>query len=307
MKRFIKKHKILTGFVCIVLILALVFGLSQARARKQDLGTADVYTLTRMDLRQIVPATGTVESAASRAVTAAAAYPIKEIYVSAGDYVKKDARLAKLDAYGSVYIKAPVSGTVTAVNASVGAAAAGVLFVIEDLTKLQINVDIPEYDAVTIKVGMSAELTSDAIVGTEWAGQVKSISPTASAIDHTFTVTVEVTGDLGRLTPGMSAKVNIICAEKVNVFAVPYDAVVKNDIGQQVIYVVDPLPEDKQTGSATRYDDANRRAIPVTLGMESDYYLEIISDELREGLYILPDPNNRNASSDSNGRFFPWG
>jgi multidrug efflux pump subunit AcrA (membrane-fusion protein) len=42
---------------------------------------------------------------------------------------------------------------------------------------------------------------------------------------------------------------------------------------------------------------ANRREIVVKTGMESDYFIEIISSELEDGLQILTDPEGRNTSA----------
>ena len=52
------------------------------------------------------------------------------------------------------------------------------------------------------------------------------------------------------------------------------------------------------TGSAPNY---SRREIVVTTGMETDYYIEIFSDELTDGLLILADPEGRNVSATGPG------
>jgi len=41
----------------------------------------------------------------------------------------------------------------------------------------------------------------------------------------------------------------------------------------------------------------DRREIEVKTGMETDYYIEIISDELTEGMLILSDPLGRNVNT----------
>ena len=43
-------------------------------------------------------------------------------------------------------------------------------------------------------------------------------------------------------------------------------------------------------------DGGNRREIIVKTGMETDFYIEIISDELTEGMLIVADPMGRNVS-----------
>ena len=54
-------------------------------------------------------------------------------------------------------IVAPVDGTITSVNATVGNSSSGALFKIEDLSDLIINVSIAEVDVPKIKVGQKAK------------------------------------------------------------------------------------------------------------------------------------------------------
>lgn len=272
-----------------------------------------------------VAAVGTLETAleTAKAAKEAALAPLEASLQSAQSGVDsiKDSltslksQMATLQKQrGDCTIKAPINGIVTTVNAKMGAMpnAAMPLFVVEDLSKLQIKVTVPEYDMLFVQKGQPVEITSDAQNDASWTGVVTAISPVATDIDHNFTVTIAVSSELGRLTSGMSAKVNIVCEKKLNIFAVPYDAVVKNSSGQQVIYVVDLIDgaNTNNTGNlnnANMYDMETRREIVVQTGMESDYYIEIIGDALREGLYVLSDPESHNASSSSGGGMFTFG
>ena len=57
-------------------------------------------------------------------------------------------------------------------------------------------------------------------------------------------------------------------------------------------------------GSGASFDfDADTREIEVTTGMETDYYIEIISDELNEGMLILSDPMGLSVSGGGFGGF----
>jgi Multidrug resistance efflux pump len=210
------------------------------------------------------------------------------------------------------YIKAPIAGTITSIGVKVGGVPSSMspMFLIEDLTKLQVKVQVPEYDVLSIKLGQDVTINSDADSKSSWTGKVTAISPVATDIEHNFTVTIEITSVLGSLTSGMSAKVNIICEKKQDVFAVPYDAVVTNSSGKKVIYAVELIEsgDTKGTGktnNAEMFDTENRREIVVETGMEADYYIEIISSSIHEGMYILSDPENRNAST--GGSLFSFG
>ncbi|MDL2215576.1 efflux RND transporter periplasmic adaptor subunit [Ruminococcaceae bacterium OttesenSCG-928-N02] len=219
-------------------------------------------------------------------------------------------------------ITAPIAGTVTAIGAKVGQSAAGsaagassgALFTVEDTNRLEITATIPEYDAVLLQAGMHVSITSDAISGTTWQGILRKVSPKAVDSNGNFSVLIEVSSPVGDLAIGMSAKVNIVIDSQPAVFAVPYDALTTNEAGQSIIYVLDIQPPSDISGGAVEgasIGNVNQgenalpqgRPVVVTTGMETDYYIEISSSELYEGMLVLADPEGRNVStgSDLNG------
>lgn len=186
-------------------------------------------------------------------------------------------------------ITAPISGTVTAVNVEVGDKASGVLFVIENAEALKINTSIKEYDLMSVQNGMKAIISADAIPNMKYNGKVSFIAPAAKkAADGTtksgsstveFESEVDVTDAKTDLRIGMNAKVNIIVEEKQGVLAVPYDAVITDVDGTSYVYIAE------QNG-----DKYTVKKVVVTIGMETDFLLEIISDELKEGDIVITSP-----------------
>lgn len=186
-------------------------------------------------------------------------------------------------------ITAPISGTVTAVNVEVGDKASGVLFVIENADSLKINTSIKEYDLMSVQNGMKAIISADAIPNEKYNGKVSFIAPAAKkAADGTtksgsstveFESEVDVTDAKTDLRIGMNAKVNIIVEEKQGALAVPYDAVLTDVDGTSYIYVAE------QNG-----DQYTAKKIIVTIGMETDFLLEVNSDELKEGDIVITSP-----------------
>ena len=111
----------------------------------------------------------------------------------------------------------------------------------------------------------------------------------------------------------MTAKLSIVLESVENVLAVPYDAVQQNANGDSVIYVLDGgkgqdegIPdgvepegaqaEETQTGETAGKQKApaadqsvqqNQREIVVTTGLETDYYIEVQSGELTEGMQVI--------------------
>jgi multidrug efflux pump subunit AcrA (membrane-fusion protein) len=175
------------------------------------------------------------------------------------------------------------------------------MFTIENLAELEITSVVPEYDAALLKPGLAVNILTDAIQDAEWSGTIHRISPVAVDENGNFKVTVSVTSPVGDLKSGMSAKLNIICDSREGVFAVPYGALGENGGGDAVIYT---LADAKPPGGAEETSDGTERnagaawtrvEIPVTTGLETDYYIEISGSGLEEGLPVLTDPEGLNT------------
>lgn len=192
-------------------------------------------------------------------------------------------------------ITSPIDGTVTAVNAVEGGSSSGVLFVVEDTDGLQIATTIKEYDVNNVKTGMMTNIQSDGTGDEVYEGKLRSIAPasvaqtsaisgttqTSSSSDVEFDAVVDVTSQNTGLKIGMNARVDIILDQKDNVLAVPYDAVIENAAGEKVVYSA----VQGEKGSMTYQE------IPVITGMETDFYIEVSSKDLKEGMLIVTNPD----------------
>ena len=70
-----------------------------------------------------------------------------------------------------------------------------------------------------------------------------------------------------------------------NVFVVPIDAIGTNDAGESIVFV-------KESGSGS---DAIFKEVVVTTGEENDYYVEISSAELSEGMEVRSSADPKQA------------
>ena len=87
-----------------------------------------------------------------------------------------------------------------------------------------------------------------------------------------------------RIKLGITDKCSIVKKEASDVYAVPYDAVHKEN-GESYILIKDGDSTSKVT---------------VTTGMETDYYIEVQGDDLQEGLQVVIPTDKTDSSSDSN-------
>lgn len=195
-------------------------------------------------------------------------------------------------------ITAPVSGVVTAVYAKVGEPGNGLLFVVEDTQSLKINTKIKEYDVANIREGMSVVIKSDATGDQEISGTVTYIAPAAVKTEAGNTQTggndsnvefeaeVQVNDPNCGLRIGMNTRLTVLLEEKQDVFGVPYDAVVEKADGSTVVYAA---VEQQNSGKNTSYVVTE---IPVTTGLETDFYIEISGGEVTPGMAVISNPQS---------------
>lgn len=188
-------------------------------------------------------------------------------------------------------LTSPVNGTVTVVNATVGATANGVLFTVEDTNDLIINTEIKEYDVGQVTVGKKVTIKTDATGSTEIAGVVSRIAPAATASTQgtnnvTFAAEIRITDHNPALKIGMKARMSIVLSEKSDIYAVPYDSVLhKNDGTTYVLAAV----KDGNVYKA--------KEIPVQTGLENDISIEISGSGISDGIQIISNPDNISAGS----------
>lgn len=212
--------------------------------------------------------------------------------LSADDRVQREELKNLQEQLGKCTVTAPVSGTITAVYATEGASPSGVMFQIENTDALQVDVKIKEYDVNTVKPNMAAIIKADATGDDEYEGYLEKVSPTAvrtpestdgnntaNSKDVEFDATVVVSSKETGLRIGMTARADIVTEQKENVFAVPYDAISTAADGSSVVYTV----KEQEDGTTIA------EAVPVTMGLENDYEVEISGDLLTEGMQIISD------------------
>jgi Multidrug resistance efflux pump len=188
-------------------------------------------------------------------------------------------------------ITAPADGSVTVLNAVVGAAANGILFTVEDTNDLIINTEVKEYDVDQVTVGKKVIIKTDATGDKEIAGVVTRIAPAATASTQgtnnvTFAAEIKVTDHDPGLKIGMKARMNIVISEKSDIYAVPYDAVLHKGDGSA--YVLAAVKD------ASGY---KAKEIPVQTGLENDISIEVSGSGISDGVQIVSNPENISAGS----------
>ena len=206
-------------------------------------------------------------------------------------------------------VRAPLSGTVTAVTPTVGDLVTqnSPLIRIEDLSAMRAEVQIDEVDIGKLSVGNSAEITSDSLIGTTLSGKVVSIAPTITSAGSTrvSTVKVSILGPAGGaelpLRSGASCSVKITTQTKKDVLNIPLTAFVSR-AGEERSFVLAPVDtaagKKQDTGKPQVYRLEEKtiktgistiNSIEVTSGLTAG---EIIANgtlnQLRVGMLVTP-------------------
>ena len=187
-------------------------------------------------------------------------------------------------------VKAASSGVITTVSAKVGDTYNnGVLATIQDEKNYVVTAMVDQYDISDITKDMKALIKTDTTGEEEMNGTVTFVSPVpasmAASSDNSdsssgssgngYEIRITVDNPSERLRIGMTAKVTLIQEEVKNVFAVPDDCISEDEDGNSAIQIL---------------ENGEPRSITVTTGLKTDYYTEISSDELTEGMnVIIPD------------------
>lgn len=195
------------------------------------------------------------------------------------DIAASEARVASIQAtLDMAALKSPFAGTVTELNSMVGdqVNAGTITFRIDNLNQLLVDVNVPEVDINSIKVGQTAILTFDAIPNKEYSAKVSDVARVGDTIGGVvdFKVTLQILNPDAQVLPGMTAAVNITVSQLENILTVPNRAV-RLVNGQQVIYIL-------------------RNGMPVVINIEigasSDTTSQILSGDVKEGDQIILNP-----------------
>lgn len=212
-------------------------------------------------------------------------------------------------------IKARTSGTVTEVNAKAGDTYLGTpIASVEGIETLMLTAEVDEYDIPDVSVGMPVKIKTDATRDAELEGEVSFVALkasgsssssslgalssltggadmsgfTAASSDATYTVHIALKEQNERLRIGMNAKISIITDSVKDAWSVPFESVQTDEDGREYIEVEE---EKKVDGRKT----TTKRKIPVTTGIEGTYYIQIMSDELKEGMDVIVPESQDNS------------
>ncbi len=141
-------------------------------------------------------------------------------------------------------ITAPFSGYITRRFLDAGnlvSSSNATLFNLMDLDTVKVIVNILEKDVPSVKTGMTAVVTADAIPGREFTGPIARMSQAVDLATRTMPIEIDIANRDHTLKPGMFANVSIIIDQKNDVLTLPVEAVLRDADGYYVMSVSNGL------------------------------------------------------------------
>jgi HlyD family secretion protein len=181
-------------------------------------------------------------------------------------------------------VTAPISGTVSAINATVGETpGSNAVTIVGDGEVAEVTLN--EIDAAKVNLGDEATLTFDAINGLSLAGTVVEIDPVGTVSQGVVNYNVQIgfsqpadTSSTMLVKPGMSVTANIVTQLAQNVVAVPNAAITTAGGSSYILEPSTPLSAADLAASANGgIVLSGTKMVPVAVGLTNDTMTEIAS------------------------------
>ena len=173
----------------------------------------------------------------------------------------------------NTFVRAQFSGIISAKNYEDGELYSGQpILVLTQVNTLKALMAIPETYYPMVKAGMKVDIRSEIYPDTVFPATIEIVYPTIDVASHTFNVKVKIPNGDERLRPGMYVHTSLEMG-KSTALLMPYQSV------------------QKLTGANDRYvyinDGGVARRVFVQMGQRFDDKIEVISDEIREGVEVV--------------------
>lgn len=184
-------------------------------------------------------------------------------------------------------IVSPIDGVVLTRNIRPGQAVAAsfqtpVLFTLaEDLTRMELHVDVDEADISQVKEGQQATFTVDAYPDTTFPATITKVyyAPQTVAEVVTYEAILSVDNTSMLLRPGMTATTDIVTKRVENTLLVPNSALRFTPPGEQ--------RKGQEGATVWIMKDKKPTAVNVKTGLTDDQHTQLLSGDLQEGQEVL--------------------
>jgi len=193
------------------------------------------------------------------------------------------------------YLRAPFSGVIATrhVDNFQEVRAKQPIVTLDDVSHLEILVDVPELAMATVKEGGGKAVAEfESAPGKEFPLTLKEYATRADPTTQTYRIVLTMPAPEGiRILPGMTANVHGSepTGEEVEEFVIPAIAVFADEAGKSHVWVVDQQAHTVHRKAVTTGDLTGTESIQIVDGLESGELIVVSGvSRLREGMKIRP-------------------
>lgn len=250
----------------------------------------------------------TAEAAHQRALAALESTKA-DISAAAADLALNETNLSK------ALIRSPITGVVLSRNVEPGQTVASslqapILFTIaEDLTKMEVQVDVDEADVGNVKEGQKATFTVDAYPDRQFIAEIRELRFGSEVVQGVVTYKAVLTADNSELLlrPGMTATAEIVVEKVADAVTVPNAALrfsppagTENEDRRSFLQKILPgMPRLRRPSSPHATSGSDRKVwtlvdgapeeVSVTVGSSDGKRTQIIKGDLAPGQAVIVD------------------
>jgi HlyD family secretion protein len=189
-------------------------------------------------------------------------------------------------------IRSPIDGVVIARAVEAGQTVAAsfqtpVLFTLaQDLSQMQLHLDIDEADVGQVAEGQEASFTVDAYPDRRFAATITTIRYAPRTVQGvvTYEAILTVDNESMLLRPGMTATASIVTARRADVLLVPNGALRFTPPGEEA-----PAAQEDGAKTVWTLHDGEPAATPVTVGLSDGLWTEVAEGDVASGDALLVD------------------
>lgn len=259
-----KKKKTLRWVVIGVVVIALAAGLF---FRPGADAAYDQTQVTTGNISTTYSFTGSIVAPRSQTVTATASGKVRDVYVEANQMVEEGDRLMKLSSGET--IRADIDGEVVSLNVEKDepVTAGMALAVVMDVSRMEAEIEVDEYDVAAIELGREVSVTVNALDIT-CEGTVKSFDKQANAMGTMASYTANIAFDVPeKALPGMQVEVKMLNQSAENALLLKVDALQFDDQNQVYVLTKNADGEYVQTYVETGINDGS--TVQIISGLQN--------------------------------------
>ena len=266
-----KKSRHIFRKIILTLIILVILGLGGLYAydqlKQEYTVTYDGYTATVGTISNSLSFSGTLQLIDSKTYTASSATSVREVFVQAGDTVKKGQNLLRLT-NGKTFT-ADFDGKVNTVSVAAGdeVTKEQELMQIADFDHMKVSIRVDEYDISDVKAGDACRVTTTATENTfdSVIDNINYVSSSSGSVAY-YTAIAYVDVREG-VYPGMQVTVTIPKEEAANVVILKEDALSFDRTNQAFVYQKDETGALQQVFVKTGVSNGNY--VEITEGLRS--------------------------------------